>query len=87
MFFSRPKEESRLLLDSVRLMERSGLKEGCFGLEMGAWLQMFDGQKELALLSLLTCSVLKWWLKEAGGEAGQKKEADRFSRLCPGTLS
>lgn len=80
MFFSCPKEEIRLLLDSVRLMERSGLNEA------GAWLQMLDDQRELTLLSLLTCSVLKLWLKEAGGEGGEKKDADRLSRLCPGAL-
>ncbi|KAA8594224.1 hypothetical protein FQN60_005058 [Etheostoma spectabile] len=87
-FLSCPKEEIRLLLhDSVRLMERSGLKESGFGLETGPWLQMLDDQKGLPLSLLLTCSVLKLWLEEAGGEGVEKKEADRFSRLCPGPLS
>lgn len=75
------------MLDSVRLMERSGLKGGCFGLETGAWLQILDDQKGLPLSLMLTCSVLKLWLEEAGGEGGEKKEVDRFSRLCPGPFS
>lgn len=81
-----PKLESRLLLDSVRLMERSDLKGSCFGLETGPWLQMLFDQKGLPSL-LLTCSVLMLWLEEAGAEGGEKKETDRFSRLCPGTFS
>lgn len=69
-FFSCPKLESRLLLDSVRLMERSGLKESCFGLETGPWLQMLFDQNGLP--SLLLCSALMLWLEEAGGEGGEK---------------
>lgn len=78
---SCPNEASRVLLDSVRLMERSGLKGNCLDLEMEVWLQMLDDQSELPLSSLLMCSELKLWLGAAGGEGGEKKEADRFRRL------
>lgn len=83
---SRPlswlKEESRELLDSVKLMERSGLKGSCCCLVREAWLHMLSGQNVLLSSPLLTCSV------SVGEEevGGMKKETERFNRLAPETF-
>lgn len=83
-FFICPNDESRLLLVSVRLIERSGLNGSCLVLETGAWLQILDGQKGLLFSSLLTCSLLKLWFRDSTGGKGEKREGDRFSRVQPG---
>lgn len=80
-----PEQYGKELLDSVRLMERSGLKGACCGLPTGL-LQMLDNQKVPPMSSSLMYSELRLCWEEEGRGGEEKKEADRFKQLCAGSL-